>query len=292
MIEWLNNIFGIENNVSVPILISLIVFLIGGLASYIFNKVREFSSRVRTRRIFYSLLHGVIINLKIKEKHTYKFYPEIRINHEGGWYLPYTTISYLETFFELDFNDIYFSFRKKFYWKLCSKKIRYRAFNRIWSILRNLRFFEAKLEQDLEKMINRFDSFHKEYGINLEEYRKYHDDLSRNIEGMEIPKSELTLYNYLMAQDKIWLDWQQLDEKKRTSFFITYNQLVKPVLELNRKNSDLPITQEADDLLLACTHQFIEMENTLNIYQEIFKQYYRTYREAHIILEKCLNIIK
>ncbi len=141
-------------------------------------------------------------------------------------------------------------------------------------------------------MVNRFDSFHKEYGVKLEEYRKYHDDLSRKTEGMKIPESEKKLYDYLMAQDKIWLDWQQLDENKRTSFNITYNQLIKRVLELNRNNSELIITQEADDILLACTHQYIEMENTLNIYQEIFKQYYRTYREAHILLEKCLKIIK
>ncbi|CAM4254099.1 Phage abortive infection protein [Zobellia roscoffensis] len=292
MIEWINNTFGIKNDVSIPILISLIVFIVGGIASYLLHKIRQYSSRTRTRKVFYSLLEEVITNLKVKEKHTSKFYSEIKTDHEGGWYLPYTTISFLETFFELDFNDIYFSFRKKFYWKFCSRKIRYKAFNRIWSVLRNLRFFEQKLERDLEKMVSRFDLFHKEYGVKLEEYRKYHDDLSRKTEGMQIPKSEKKLFDYLMAQDKIWLDWQQLDEKKRTSFFITYNQLVKPVLELNRKNSDLPITQEADDLLLACTHQYIEMENTLNIYQEIFKQYYLTYRQARVILKKCLEIIK
>jgi hypothetical protein len=292
MIEWINNTFGIKNDVSIPILISLIVFIVGGLASYVLHKIREFSSRIRTRKIFYSLLEEVIINLKVKEKHTYNFYPEIKTDHEGGWYLPYTTISFLETFFELDFNDIYFSFRKKFYWRFCSKKISYTAFNRIWSILRNLRFFEQKLERDLQKMISRFDSFHKEYGIKLEEYRKYHDDLSRKTKGVEIPKSEKKLYDYLIALDKIWLEWQKLDEKKRTSFFITYNQLVKPVLELNRKNSDLQITQESSNLLLACEFQYIEMENTLNTYQKIFKQYYQTYRQARILLKKCLEIIK
>jgi hypothetical protein len=292
MIDWINNTFGIKNDVSIPILISLIVFIVGGLASYILHKIREFSSRIRTRKIFYSLLDEVIKNLKEKEKNTKEFYPKIKTNHQGSWYLPYTTISFLETFFELDFNDIYFSFRKKFYWRLYSKDISYRAFNRIWSILRNLRFFEQKLERDLEKMVNRFDSFHKEYGIKLEEYRKYHDDFSRKTNGTLIPKSEIKLYDYIMTLDKIWLDWQKLDEKKRTSFFITYNQLVKPVLELNKKNSGIPITQESNNLLLACAFQFIEMENTLNVYHKIFKQYYRTYREARVLLKKCLKIIK
>ncbi|MEN8191894.1 MAG: hypothetical protein ABFS12_03700 [Bacteroidota bacterium] len=291
MIEWINNTFGINNDISVPILISLIVFIVGGLSTYSFNKLKELISRLRTRKIFYSLLQEVIINLKVKEKHTSKFYPEIKPENEGGWYLPYTTISYLETFFELDFNDIYLSFRKRFYWKFYSKKLNYHAFNRIWSILRNLRFFEEKIEQDLEKMVSRFDIFHKEYGVKIEEYRKYHDDLSRKMEGKKFSKSEKQLYNYINAQDKIWFKWQQLDEKKRTLYFITYNQLVKPILELNRKNYNLPITQEADDLLLACTNQYIEMETTLKIYQEIFKQYFRTYREARIILKKCLEII-
>jgi len=56
MIDWINNTFGIKNDVSIPILISLIVFIVGGLASYILHKIREFSRRVRTRKIFYSLL--------------------------------------------------------------------------------------------------------------------------------------------------------------------------------------------------------------------------------------------
>ena len=62
---------------------------------------------------FYLVIDEIVSDLKIKEKQTFRFYPTIKPEHETGWILPYTSVSYLETLFELDFNEIYYSFRKK-----------------------------------------------------------------------------------------------------------------------------------------------------------------------------------
>lgn len=292
MIECINLFFGIKNEVSVPTLISIIVFLSGGFINYIISHLNNYNTRNRTRKTFYLVIDEIVSDLKIKEKQTLRFYPTIKPEHETGWILPYTSVSYLETLFELDFNEIYYSFRKKIDWNFCSKKIKNRAFHRIWATLRNLRFFEDKLENDLEKMMSRFDIYHKEYGLKLEEYRKYHDGICRELNGKQIPTSESQLINYLKLQDKIWVDWQKIEETKRTAYFITYNKLVKPQLELNRLNQNIDLTEESNNLLLACTHQYIEMENTLVIYQKTFKNYYRNYREGCLILKKCIVILK
>ncbi len=288
MIEWINQTFGIKNEVSVPILVSLIVFIIGGFTSYLFTTISSHYDRKRQRKTFLFLLEEVLSDLKIKEKHTLAFYPKIKIDHKGSWNLPFKTIGYLPTFFELDFNSIYFSFRKKFFWSF-STNLKNKAFNKVWSILRNLAFLESKLEEDLEKMVSRFDVFHKQYGNKLEEYRKFHDDVSRQINGVKFPVSEKQAYDYYMALDKIWLEWQNAED--RTNFFVTYNQLVKPALNLNRNNPQIQVTQESNNHLLACTHQYIEMENTLEISQKTFKNYYENYRTSEKILKKCSKII-
>ena len=36
MIEWINEFFGVKNEVSVPTLISIIVFIVGGIVNYLF----------------------------------------------------------------------------------------------------------------------------------------------------------------------------------------------------------------------------------------------------------------
>ena len=92
-----------------------------------------------------------------------------------------------------------------------------------------------------------------------------------------------------MTLDKIWVEWQKCED--RTNFFVTYNQLVKPALELNKNNPQIQVTQESNNHLLACTYQYIEMENTLKISQDIFKNYFENYRASRKLLKKCLEII-
>lgn len=290
MIEWINITFGIKNEVSVPILVSLIVFIVGGITSHFFRTISSYYDRKRQRKTFIFLIKEVISDLEVKEKHTLKFYPTIKVNHKGNWNLPFKTIGYLPTFFELDFNSVYFSYRKKIFWS-CKPNLKNKAFHTTWSVLRNLAFIESKLEEDLEKMVTRFDVFHKEYGNKLEEYRKFHDDITRKINGVKFPASEKQAYDYYMTLDKIWVDWQKGDEKERTRFFVTYNHLIKPALDLNRNNPQVDVTQESNNHLLACTHQYIEMENTLKIYQATFKNYYENYRASRRLFKKCLDII-
>ena len=189
MIEWINQTFGIKNDISVPILVSLIVFIVGGSTNYLFTTITSYYDRKRQRKTFLFLVEEVISDLKIKEKHTSNFYPKINVNHKGSWSLPYKTIGYLPTFFELDFNTVYFSFRKKFFWS-SNSNLKNKTFHKIWSILRNLAFLESKLEEDLEKMVSRFDVFHNQYGNKLEEYRKFYDDVSRQINGVKFLDSE------------------------------------------------------------------------------------------------------
>ena len=151
---------------------------------------------------------------------------------------------------------------------------------------------EEKLEKHIENMMSKFNAYHNRYMEEIENYRKAHDDFMRRTNGISIPKSEQKTFDYIKAVDQIWMEWQKMDEKDRTAYYNTYNKLIVPMLELNRKNSDIPFTAETDNLLLACTHQYIEIENTLNVYNRTFKNYYWNYRHQRRILEKCIEWIK
>ena len=49
IIEFLNKTFDIKNDVSVPILISLIVFITGGLSTIIFRSITKYFANLRLR---------------------------------------------------------------------------------------------------------------------------------------------------------------------------------------------------------------------------------------------------
>lgn len=291
MIDWINEFFGIKNEVTVPTLISLIVFIVGGIISYLFTKIREINQRKANRKTFILLLNEVIRDLNLKEKNIAKFYPQINLLNEKSFYITLSSISYLETIFEFDFKEIYYSFRKKFFWNPYHSRLKNKAFHKIWAILRKQKYFDEKIQTSLIDLSTRYNSDVKSYYTSLEEYRKYNDEIMHKYEGFDHDKKDLELYKYLKESDNIWFAWQNLGEI-RTFHYYSYNNLVIPMLELNRKNSALEITLKSSELLLNCFTSYMEIENIVNSYQTQFIIYHKIFVHDQRILKKCLSIIQ
>lgn len=290
MIEWMNNFFGIKSEVSVPTLISLIVFIIGGIINYLFTTIKEFNQRKINRETFILLLNEINRNIKQKEKNISKFLPQINLLNEESIIFTQSSISYLDTIFELDFKEIYYSFRKKFYWSLCNRKLKDKAFHKIWSILRNQKYFEEKILTSVNDFSTLYNSHVTSYYTLLEEYRKYNDELMHEYQGFEHQDTNSKLHEYLDSLDEIWFAWQELGEK-RTFHFYSYNKLVLPMLELNRKYSDLITTLKSSTLLLNCQREYSEIENIINSYNKQFTIYHKMYLDKQRLLKKCLLLI-
>ena len=289
MIEWINKIFGIKNEVSVPTIISIVVFATGGIINYLFIKIREYNSRKLNRNTFRLLLAEVIKDLKIKEKNMGKFYPQIVLTREDRLHFSQKTISYLDTIFEFDFKEIYYSFRKKIFFA-SNKKLKDKAFHKIWAILRNLKFFEERLHNSLEAFSKTYSDQLGEYNSHLENYREYNEQQIHKYNGESFPNIEKNICDFLDKEKIIWFAWEDLGEI-RTHYYYSYNNLVLPLLELNRKHSKLPITQESGRLLVLCELNYREIESTIDTNYLIFKNYYLNYRRDQQLLKKCLEII-
>jgi hypothetical protein len=292
MIEWINDFFGVKNEVSVPTLISIIVFIIGGLVSYLFSEIKSYKLRKSNRENFLHLLEEVAKDLKTKERNLSKFYPQINIKREDIWSFKHKDIAYLETIFEFNFIEIYNSFRKQFSFSK-NKKLKSKAFHKIWSLLRKYKFYERKILENLDNLVKFNSQQQDKYSFQLEKYRElrernYHkygtESVLHNGEDIETKL-------FLQKEDEIWFLWQELGEI-RTHHFYSYNNLVLPLLELNRSECDLEITLEYGKILVQCGIEYRQLENTINSYNHIFKDYYLGYRRDHKLLKKYLELIK
>src|SRR5690554_4378818 len=112
MIKWINCYFGIDNTISVPIIISLLVFVTGGFSKIILNWISSLNKNTRYR--FASLIEKICDNLKLKTKSTQDFYPQIKVSHLGPWSYKYKPISYLDIIYQIDFNEIHDTYYAKF----------------------------------------------------------------------------------------------------------------------------------------------------------------------------------
>ncbi|MBZ9626650.1 hypothetical protein LB450_00915 [Psychroflexus sp. CAK1W] len=292
MIEWINEIFGISNEVSVPTLISIIVFLIGGLVNYLFSKLKEYNLRKSNRETFRHLLKEVCKDLKTKEKNLLKFYPQINLKREETWRFKHRDIIYLETIFEFDFIEIYYSFRKQFSFSL-NKKLKSKTFHKIWALLRKYKFYEHKIIQDLDNLTKSHSEQLERYNFNMEKYREL-KELNHHkymVESVSNKEKDIEIKLFLEKENEISYSWADLGEI-RTHYFYSYNNLVKPLLELNREQSDLAITLEYGKILVQCELEYQQLESIINSYNHIFKDYYLGYKRDHKLLKKYLELIK
>jgi hypothetical protein len=292
MTEWLNNFFGIKNEISVPIIISLIVFIVGGIAQLLSKIIVISISRKRTRETFYTLLKKTIKDITFKEKKLFEFYPDLNIQFKGNWLLKYKILGYLNNLFSLDFKETYFAFKKKpslFFWKY---KKRDDAFHIIWECLNNLKFLEERIESNLSNFQNTFNGFHIEYNSSLNEFVKYNNESNTSYNGIKETEENFRDIDYLFKKQSIWQKWFDLGEPDRIGYFSTYNNIVLPILELNKEYSDIDLTRRSNSLLVKCLHLYAEMENCLNTNRTKFKGFYFQYKYARRKMEVCLKRLK
>src|SRR5690554_2660369 len=182
IIKWMNDVLGIDEAISIPEVISLIVFIIGESIKFLSLQVKNFLKRKNTRQRFSSLLNQVADNLKDKERNTEKFYPTITIENTDGWKYTHKPISYLEIIYLIDFNDIHNSFYSKFRWSCEKNRIKKEeAFHNIWDTLSNIKFLESQLEKNLMGLQNNYREYHDLYRHYLQEYQIYHEKLLNEI---------------------------------------------------------------------------------------------------------------
>ena len=293
MIEFLNNTFGIKNEISVPILISLIVFISGGIIRFIIKAIIDYFSRLQIRNSYRNILKEIVQKCKLKAKHTELFYPTLNMAHNDDWPLKFTRIAYLELAFQQNFNSIFNSFRILYKFR-CKKKLRQKAFNKTWSVLEMLKFYENRILVDFENLVQKFTKHETAYYSHLEELRKQHDEFFQPFSGEKInivdfPEKE---FDYIKEQNKIWAGWQSTDEVTRRFKSKIFIRLVKPLYELNLKNQSIALTIKQNNILLAAIYEYEEMTKILTVNQRIFYGYFFNYKSSWKILEKCLKIIE
>jgi len=290
LLEYINEIFGIGNEVSAPILITILVFITGGLLSFIYYIITAYVQRKDLREIYLVMIKNIISDCKIKEKQTKRFFPTLTTEHKGNWSLSFMRINYLNTVFELNFNEVFKAFESAARFS-CSKRLKQKAFHKIYSNLDNVKYFETFIKPDIENFITDFNNHHIKYKDSISKFNQIMDKLRFDLNGIAITKGNSPIEDYAIITDKVWRKWLELDKTERVHYKTTYKMLVEPTLVINRKEFKLPFTLEMNEYLMDCQIQYIEMENILKRAYLTFKNHNNNYRDTSRILTKCIKIL-
>ncbi len=286
--------FGINNDISVPIVISLIVFIIGGIARLSFVAIVGYFSRYQQRISFRNIIKEISSKSKKKSSHIKDFYDSLNMENVGPWKLKITKVPYLDLVYQQTFSDIFNAFRLLFIFR-CNKILRLNAFNKIWSYFELLRLVESNIQIDFNSFGQKFEQYESMYYTHLDKLRKANDDFLEPYRGKKINKIDfdnIEIYNYIVDRSEIIKSWEGTDSSNRRTRNVIMKKLVKPLYQLNLNKSKLVGSRELNNILLDIIFEFEQMENLINVNRHIFNNYLWNYNITSGMLNKCLKLIE
>ncbi|MCG3165550.1 MAG: hypothetical protein POELPBGB_01318 [Bacteroidia bacterium] len=289
LIDEINRIFGVENEVSAPILISIIIFVIGGLVGAIFKGFINYSNRRQTRKYFQSIIKEIAARCQKNSKSLKRFYPTLHENYDDDWHLRYSPITYLGLAYQQDLQILFSAYSKLFIWRMCSKEKSLKAYNRIWSMLEGLKFFDSRITDEFNEFIQRYNKHEERYKDHIEELRRNLSVVYLDAQAKKFPIADVRVYEFIKKLDEIWYKWQVMENNTRMR--ITYHNLIIPAHKLYQEFQDVRLATDINNLLLPIMYEYAQIQKIISFNQMKFRAYFYMYFQASKLLTFYSEVI-
>lgn len=286
-IDSINHFWGIDNNTSATIFITLFIFALGFIITGFASFIKRLLSRYKYRKHFRAIVKSIGQSSERQSKRFDDGVKTLDIKHKGNFALKSGVLTHLDNIDKIDFNLLYeayfFGLENTF-----SGKLRLKAFDKIWAYCSQLKKIEERYPEQLNSFIQRFNELEDKRNESLTGFRKLLDNIIHSTRGQQVPQR---VAEYLKSLDKIMLEWQKLDERERTHYYIVNEQVVQPIRKLNKTYQELPVTLEMNNFLLAADHYFASMERLIENYHDMFKSYFYFYKLTSKIFQLSISIL-
>ena len=168
------------------------------------------------------------------------------------------------------------------------KKNYSKAVSKLFSII-------AQAKTQHSDLINQTKTFFEEYkkseaifNTNIDRIRQIHDSLRVQLHDKPIiPGNESQL---IIGYFEIFEKWFENGEKN--DFEPVYNEIVKPILEVNKKFQNVPLILETNTLALNADYAFMNIEKIDNFMIKRCKDYIHFHKRAYRLTNVITKILK
>ena len=288
MVDLINNYFGIGNDVSVPIVVSLIVFVLGTFFQVVYKYIVRLLDRKNQRSVFKSILKDTIRLVRASENNTFDLRSKIRFDYsDANWDFKHTPIYTIDSdTFNVNYAKVYSSFKRTFIF--CNKKLKREAFRKIWEIFSLLKFIDGKKADDFHQMVDRYNAYKREYDSNIQRYKDQFDDFAIKNRGVKVKNVD----EMVGLLDEVWKKWEEGPEDTRTHVCTTYFNVIKPSYDIIRnEHFETAKLLGFDKPIVECMQAQIQIDSLLKSYNSLLWNDYIIYRSSRRLLKKINNII-
>ncbi|MFI5136673.1 MAG: hypothetical protein ACHQIM_02520 [Sphingobacteriales bacterium] len=266
--NWLNSFnkfFDIDNKTTVPVLITLFVFLLTQLLTTASNAIKDSRKRKTIKRIVKKNLLEFTISLKKETNNSFITSEIFKNRRNTNFTITKNSFSQLSVFTEIGYQELFNTFYKGIFNRLNSF-LKMHAVSTLWSIIISIKEREEYSKAQLE-IFN--DLNNKQIGL----FNKSHQAYMEYIYGLLMHRNSFQTeneQNYVIELEQIHSKWHNTDNF--TDSDVVYEKLVKPSDDLNRKYTNI-----TDHLTLPSLSILQEMDLNYRNRKHLLQSYSRIY---------------
>lgn len=289
MIDYISDLFNIDNNTTATIVITIAVFLTGLAFQGLFSFIKNLSIRCRKRRFFIHVLDKTG-QASLKQGNLFNdFSKKLAISYVGNFELSTITFPYLSTFDKIDFELVYNAFFNGPE-NLCSQ-YKTKAFTKAYSIISRIQSIESKYPTDLQKFIDKFNGYEDKWYNAVELIRQQYEQILGS--STEITVTNPLVADFLTRMDGIISSWQR--QINYTHYSTEFNSLVNPLYNLLKEPQFESIalrSKQLLNLLIEAQGHYQNMVSLLENYSSLYQLYGRIYCNSLRIIKVIVKILK
>jgi hypothetical protein len=172
--EWLKNILDVDKNVAASIVVTITIFVTGGVLKWLFSFWTHYNKRANNRRILFRNLYS--IQKKLKEQ-TSAFQDTLdSLKLDGKKPFVHTKINFqeIDVIKQITSYDLFlanFSGIENVL-KVCAKKRRRKAFEKIEAMIGTLLYWSDRSTDEMDDLLQRYNKYAYEINENMMQCQK------------------------------------------------------------------------------------------------------------------------
>jgi hypothetical protein len=291
IIQYINEMFGIDNETAAPILITLLTFLLSYIIVGIGQSYKKYKDAKNIRSVFEAAVSRLIQQMKNQSKNFTITSEKLVFKNDMGFSFRRVQLFPINTFENIGYSktvEIYIlrklienPFRKK------RRTKKSKALNKLWEVLHSTSYWHDKAVNDTSIFLENYNKFNDRRNDAVEEHNKFFLQMLDAVYQNQITPE---LEAYIEKAVQIRETW--IKQSERTQPDILNDYLIQPLRALNRSTPDNPIANQMNFSLLRADHEFTNQKNVLLFYQKQYADYSVIFRNYSRIADRCLKIIK
>lgn len=286
LIDFIHANFGIGNDTTATILVTIITFVIGFIINELIAAIKKFYQRRNHKQLLKLNLKNLLKGIYKQAIEYEKISNQLTIEHNGSFHFQINSIAATKIFYYLGYRNLYeaiFSGLENI--RFINKTHKRTAFNHIWETLEFLTLFHESSFNMNKEFFELNAHINEQRNQSLGNAMKIIEEFRLVLHGTPIPTN---LGEYFVAIEDIILNLR--NQENHTNPKIIQESFVEPVLQLNRTNVDLikeyrailkPVELNAE--LLESEIRFTNQKNLIETYNYNFeslnKSFLKNYKQ-------------